>query len=96
MRKISLKKEYSTPTKVCFGVMDPEGRKRCTMDIDFSPYDLGELKAKGMDAVAAAARFEDELKEMISGLIGKERECSGGWEDIMGPVREAVTSYFGR
>lgn len=94
MRKISLKKEYSTPTKVCFGILDPAGRKRCTMDIDFSPYDLGELKAKGLDAGEAAANYEKELREMISGLIGKEWECTGGWEDIIGPVREAVTSYF--
>lgn len=90
MREISLKKEYSTPTKVSFGVFDPEGRKRCTLELDFSSYDLKELQADGLSAEEAFSSYEKELRDMISGLIGPAWKCTAGWDEVLAPVKDAL------
>lgn len=93
-KAITLKKEFSTASSVRFAVYDERGRRRCALEMDFSRNDLEELQGKGLSAEEAEASYQNELREMISSLIGPDWECSSGWEDVMDPVYDEIKRYY--
>ncbi|MDD5923104.1 MAG: hypothetical protein PUC44_08040 [Eubacteriales bacterium] len=65
-----------------------EERKRCDIDVDYTPEDIRNLKAAGMDCAAMKEYYRKEVLQMIRAMIGPDFEVAGGMEEVLSKIEE--------
>lgn len=97
MARITLKNETPFATHMEVGFYDaenPAARKRGTVDIEFSKYDIQELKDQGLDLDGAVKYYEEWLFNTLRRYLLSDPEYAGGYEEVMEIVREKISRYY--
>ena len=69
-------------------------RTRCKVTVDFSRYDVEQLKKQGLDLAGAMKHYEEDLYQMVRARLAMEWTCVEGMEETMAIVEENVARFY--
>lgn len=69
-------------------------RKRCTIKLEYSQYDIEELKKEGLEYEEIIDHYKDWIYQTIKRHLGYEWECDSGYEELIKIVENAVRKQF--
>ena len=74
--------------------LDKEPRRRMTVAIEYSKYDVDQLKKDGLDLEGAMAYYEDWFYHLIRAHLLSDWTAVGGLEETMAIVRSHIENMF--
>lgn len=97
MRKIKLTPEAPFQTRcdvTVYDVTDGREKKRCKIQVEYSAYDVEQLKKKGMDHDAAIEHYREWIYDVVKYYILDDWECTEGLEEILSIVDGYIKKHF--
>lgn len=100
MKEIKLKPDKPFYNSVDVAVLDfPKGRdaeprQRCKITVDFSEFDVKQLKTRGMDFDGAIAYYEDWLYKIVKLNIAVDWTPVEGYDEVMDIIKENVKRFY--
>lgn len=97
MKVIELKPTTVRPKFTDFDVLDnldEGGRKRCTITVDYSEYDVKALIREGLDLEGAMEHYKERITYIVRRYLLEDFEVKGGWEDTLNVIRPYVKQYY--
>ena len=76
------------------GGLSSDPRKRMTVDIDYSKFDVDQLKKDGLDLVGAMAYYNDWLYHLVRARFLDDWTAVDGLDETMEIVRDHIKDYF--
>ena len=74
--------------------LDAGGRKRCTITVDYSEYDVKSLIREGMDFDDAMAHYKERITYIVRRYLLTDFEVRGGWDEVLDAIRPHIEKYF--
>lgn len=100
MKKIKLVPDKPFHNYVDVAVMDfPSGetdkaRRRCGVTVEFSEYDVEQLKKQGLSFEEAIAYYKEWLYNIVKANLAQDWECVDGYDRVMSIIEEKVSAYY--
>ena len=97
MKVIELKPVQVRPRFTDFDVvdnLDEGGRKRCTITVDYSEYDVKALIREGLDIEGAMAHYKERITYIVKRYLLEAFEVKGGWDEVLDLIRPYVEKYY--
>ena len=100
MKEIKLKADKPFYNSVDVAIMDfPKGRdadprQRCKVCVDFSEFDVNQLKRRGMDFDQAMDYYKDWLYKIVKLNIASDWTCVEGYEEVWTIIEENVKRFY--
>ena len=97
MKVIELKPALVRPKFADIDVIDnleSGGRKRCTITVDYSEYDVKSLIREGRDLEAAMAHYKERITYIVRRYLLEDFEVKGGWDGILDVIRPYIEQYY--
>ena len=73
---------------------DEEPRWRMKVDIEYSEFDVDQLKKRGLDLDGAMDYYNDWLYKLIRARLLDEWKAVGGLEETMDIVKEHIKGFY--
>ena len=79
-----------------FGGKDGALRRRGKITVDYSAYDIKQLKAKGHETLDSALEYyRNWIYGTVRYFLLTEFELEeGGWDHLLGLIREQIEKYY--
>ena len=79
-----------------FGGKDGTLRKRGKITVEYSPYDIKQLKAKGHTTLESALDYYRKwIYDTVRYFLLTEFELEpGGWDRLLGQIEEQIRKYY--
>ena len=97
MKEIELKLNLVRPKFADIDVVDnleQGGRKRCTITVDYSEYDVKSLIREGLDLEGAMAHYKERITYIVKRYLLTDFEVRGGWDEVLNAIRPYVEKYY--
>ena len=97
MKEIELKLNLVRPKFADIDVidnLDQGGRKRCTITVDYSEYDVKSLIREGLDLEGAMAHYKERITYIVKRYLLTDFEVRGGWDEVLDAIRPYVEQYY--
>ena len=97
MKVIELKPVLIRPKFADIDVIDnleEGGRKRCSITVDYSEYDVKALIREGLDLEGAMNHYKERITYIVKRYLLEEFEVRGGWDEILNAIRPYVEQYY--
>lgn len=97
MKEIELKPVLVRPKFTDIDVIDnleEGGRKRCSLTVDYSEYDVKALIREGLDLEGAMDHYKERITYIVKRYLLTDFEVRNGWEEVLGAIRPYVAQYF--
>ena len=100
MKRILLVPDEPFYNYVDIAVMDfPKGeeeppRQRCKVTADLGPYDVKQLKMRGLDLDGAMEYYRQHLYDVVRFHISQDWECVGGMDKVMDIIEKHIRTYY--
>lgn len=73
---------------------DRPWRKRCKVTVEFSEYDIEQLKQKGLDFEGAVEHYKAWLYNVVKANLAQDWECADGFDDVMKIIKDKISLYY--
>ncbi len=96
-KKIELKPVVVRPKFADIDVIDnleEGGRKRCSITVDYSEYDVKALIREGLDLDGAMAHYKERITYIVKRYLLTDFEVRNGWEEVLDAIRPYVEKYY--
>lgn len=70
------------------------GRKRCTITVDYSEYDVQALIREGLDLEGAIEHYKERITYIVKRYLLTDFEVRNGWDEVLGVIRTKIGHYF--
>ncbi len=88
-------KPYATNCDIgIYDEMNGKDRKRCTIKMEYSKYDITQLIEKGLGYEDVVEYYEDWIYRTIRRYLCYEWECNEGYEEVVNILKENIKKYF--
>ncbi len=97
MKVIELKLALVRPKFADIDVIDnleAGGRKRCTITVDYSEYDVKALIREGLDLEGAMEHYKERITYIVKRYLLTDFEVKDGWDEVLGAIRPYVGKYY--
>ena len=97
MKEIELRPALVRPKFADLDVIDnltEGGRKRCTITVDYSEYDVKSLIREGLDLDGAMDHYKERITYIVRRYLLEDFEVRGGWDEILNVIRPYVEQYY--
>ncbi len=97
MKVIELKPATVRPKFTDFDVidnLDEGGRKRCSITVDYSEYDVKALIREGLDIEGAMEHYKERITYIVKRYLLEEFEVKGGWDEVLHLIRPYIEQYY--
>ncbi|MCR5034868.1 MAG: hypothetical protein K6B42_05580 [Clostridia bacterium] len=97
MKEIELRPALVRPKFADLDVIDnleEGGRKRCTITVDYSEYDVKSLIREGLDLDGAMDHYKERITYIVRRYLLEDFEVNGGWDAILDVIRPYVEQYY--
>ena len=97
MKVIELKPVQVRPRFADFDVLDnleEGGRKRCTITVDYSEYDVKALIREDLDIEGAMAHYKERITYIVNRYMLEDFEVKGGWDEVLDLIKPYVEKYY--
>lgn len=97
MKEIELRPALVRPKFADLDVIDnleEGGRKRCTITVDYSEYDVKSLIREGLDLDGAMDYYKERITYIVRRYLLEDFEVRGGWDTILDVIRPYVEQYY--
>ena len=97
MKVIELKLALVRPKFADIDVIDnleAGGRKRCTITVDYSEYDVKALIREGLDLEGAMEHYKERITYIVKRYLLTDFEVKDGWDEVLGAIRPYVRKYY--
>ena len=97
MKEIELRPALVRPKFADIDVIDnleEGGRKRCTITVDYSEYDVKSLIREGLDLDGAMDHYKERITYIVRRYLLEDFEVKGGWDTILLVIRPYVAQYY--
>ena len=74
--------------------LDEGGRKRCTITVDYSEYDVRALIREGLDLEGAMAHYKERITYIVKRYLLEHFEVKGGWDEVLHLIRPYIEKYY--
>ena len=74
--------------------LDGGGRKRCTITVDYSEYDVRALIREGLDLEGAMAHYKERITYIVKRYLLEDFEVKGGWDEVLNLIRPYIEKYY--
>lgn len=97
VKEIELKPALVRPKFTDFDVIDnmeEGGRKRCTITVDYSEYDVKALIREGLDLDGAMSHYKERITYIVRRYLLTDFEVRNGWDEVLAVIRPYVEQYY--
>lgn len=97
MKEIELRPALVRPKFADIDVVDnleEGGRKRCTITVDYSEYDVKSLIREGLDLDGAMDHYKERITYIVRRYLLEDFEVRGGWDQILDVILPYVEQYY--
>ena len=70
------------------------GRKRYTITVEYSEYDVKALLREGLDLDGALAHYQERITYIVKRYLLTDFEVRNGWDEVLGVIRANIEKYF--
>ena len=70
------------------------GRKRCSITVDYSEYDVKALIREGLDLEGAMDHYKERVTYIVKRYLLTDFEVRGGWDNVLDVIRPYVAKYY--
>ena len=74
--------------------LDQGGRKRCSITVDYSEYDVKALIREGMDLSGAMDHYKERITYIVKRYLLTDFEVKGGWDEVLDAIKPHIEKYF--
>lgn len=97
MKVIELRPAAVRPRFADFDVidnLDQGGRKRCSITVEYSEYDVKALIREGLDLEGAMEHYKERITYIVKRYLLEEFEVKGGWDEVLDVIKPYVEQYY--
>jgi len=97
MKEIELRPVLVRPKFADIDVIDnlqSGGRKRCSITVDYSEYDVKALLREGLDLDGAMDHYKERITYIVKRYLLTDFEVRGGWNPVLDAIRPYIEPYF--
>jgi hypothetical protein len=97
MKVIELRPAAVRPRFADFDVidnLDEGGRKRCSITVEYSEYDVKALIREGLDLEGAMEHYKERITYIVKRYLLEEFEVKGGWDEVLDVIKPYVEQYY--
>lgn len=74
--------------------LESGGRKRCSITVDYSEYDVKSLIREGLDLEGAMDHYKERITYIVRRYLLTDFEVRNGWDEILNVIRPYVEQYY--
>ena len=74
--------------------LESGGRKRCSITVDYSEYDVKSLIREGLDLEGAMVHYKERITYIVRRYLLTDFEVRNGWDEILNVIRPYVEQYY--
>ena len=74
--------------------LEQGGRKRCTVTVDYSEYDVKSLIREGLDLEGAMDHYKERITYIVKRYLLTDFEPRNGWDEVLSAIRPYVEKYY--
>ena len=74
--------------------LESGGRKRCSITVDYSEYDVKSLIREGLDLEGAMDHYKERVTNIVRRYLLTDFEVRNGWDEILNVIRPYVEQYY--